>query len=42
MLNFVALSDDFKKAKEAIVNNIKKLNWSGGFYRRDIGHKVIK
>jgi len=42
VLNFVALSDDFKKAKEAIVNNIKKLNWSGGFYRRDIGHKVIK
>ena len=42
VLNFVALSDDFKKSKEAIVNNIKKLNWSGGFYRRDIGHKVIK
>ena len=42
VLNFVALSDDFKKAKESIVNNIKKLNWSGGFYRRDIGHKVIK
>ena len=42
VLNFVALSDDFKQAKEGIVNNIKKLNWSGGFYRRDIGHKVIK
>ena len=42
VLNFVALSDDFKKAKEGIINSIKKLNWSGGFYRKDIGHKVIK
>ena len=42
VLNFVALSDDFKKAKEGIVNNIEKLNWTGGFYRKDIGHKVIK
>ena len=42
VLNFVALSDDFKQAKEGIINSIKKLNWSGGFYRKDIGHKVIK
>ena len=42
VLNFVSLSDDFKKARISIINKIIKLNWSGGFYRKDIGHKVIK
>ena len=42
VLNFVSLSDNFKTAKEKIKNNLDKLNWSGGFYRKDIGYKVIK
>ena len=42
VLNFVSLSDDFNEAKDKIMINLKKLNWNGGFYRRDIGHKVIK
>ena len=42
VLNFVSLEDDFKFARENIVKNLKSLNWSGGFYRNDIGHKVIK
>ncbi len=42
VLNFVSLSDDFSLAKSKIIKNINKLNWSGGFYRRDIGYKVIK
>ena len=42
VLNFVSLSNDFKKARLSIINKIIKLNWSGGFYRRDIGYKVIK
>tara|TARA_B100002051_G_C16698349_1_gene619479 strand:+ start:10 stop:1275 length:1266 start_codon:yes stop_codon:yes gene_type:complete len=42
VLNFVSLSDNFKTAKEKIENNLDKLNWSGGFYRKDIGYKVIK
>ncbi len=42
VLNFVSLSDNFKTAKEKIKNNLEKLNWSGGFYRKDIGYKVIK
>ena len=42
VLNFVSLSDDFKKARLSIINKIIKLNWSGGFYRKDIGYKVIK
>ena len=41
VLNFISLSEDLKLARENIINNIKKLNWSKGFYRKDIGHKVI-
>ena len=42
VLNFVSLSDDFNNAKSDILKNLDKLNWSGGFYRKDIGYKVIK
>ena len=42
VLNFVSLSDDFNKAKISITKNLDKLNWSGGFFRKDIGYKVIK
>jgi phosphoribosylamine---glycine ligase len=42
VLNFVSLSDSFYDAKMNIKNNLDKLNWSGGFYRKDIGYKVIK
>ena len=42
VLNFVSLSDDFNLAKKNILDNLKKLNWSGGFYRKDIGYKVTK
>jgi phosphoribosylamine--glycine ligase len=41
VLNFVSLSDNFLKARNEVHQCIKKLNWSGGFYRRDIGFKVI-
>ncbi|MDA7576605.1 phosphoribosylamine--glycine ligase [Candidatus Pelagibacter sp.] len=41
VLNFVYLSNDFGKAKKEIHNSIDQLNWTGGFYRKDIGHKVI-
>ena len=41
VLNFVSLSDNLKSARENILQNLKKLNWSGGFYRKDIGYKVI-
>ena len=42
VLNFVSISEDFKKARNEILKNIDKLNWSGGFHRKDIGYKVIK
>ena len=42
VFNFVSLSDDFASAKKNIINNISALDWSEGFYRKDIGYKVIK
>ena len=41
VLNFVSLSDEFLKARENINKYLRKLNWTGGFYRKDIGYKVI-
>ena len=42
VLNFVSLSDDFNIAKKNILKNLDQLNWKDGFYRKDIGYKVIK
>ena len=42
VLNFVSLSDDFIQAKTRIIENLNKLDWQDGFYRKDIGYKVIK
>ena len=41
VLNFVCLSEDFAKSRVQILNLIKSLNWDGGFFRKDIGYKVI-
>ncbi len=41
VLNFVVKSNSFKESREIIINQIKKLNWEDGFYRKDIGFKVI-
>ena len=41
VLNFVAISKSFKKSRETIINLIEKVNWKNGFYRKDIGFKVI-
>ena len=41
VLNFVCLSDDFNKSRKKIFDLIRLLNWDGGFYRKDIGYKVI-
>ena len=41
VLNFVSLSDNFSKARESIHKNINILSWSDGFFRKDIGFKVI-
>ena len=41
VLNFVSLSDNFSEARNNIYRIINNLNWSDGFYRKDIGYKVI-
>ena len=42
VLNLVCISNDFSQARKNIIGNLKKLNWQGGFYREDIGYKVIE
>ena len=42
VLNFVSNSDDFLACRVEVINLIKKLNWKNGYFRGDIGHKVIK
>ncbi len=42
VLNFVSISGEFDQAKKNIISNLNKLNWNDGFYRKDIGYKVIK
>ena len=41
VINFVSLSSNFKESRNKIFNHINKLNWNGGFFRKDIGYKVI-
>ncbi|MDB9718918.1 phosphoribosylamine--glycine ligase [Candidatus Pelagibacter sp.] len=41
VINFVSLSSNFKESRNKIFGYIDKLNWSGGFFRKDIGYKVI-
>ena len=41
VLNFVCLSEKFLTAKNKVIDSINLLNWDGGFYRKDIGYKVI-
>ena len=41
VINFVSLSSNFKKSRDKALELISSLNWSEGFFRKDIGHKVI-
>ena len=42
VLNFTAIGKSFKQIRKRIIMYIKRLNWDEGFYRKDIGSKVIK
>ena len=42
VLNFVSLSDNFYDARQQVFKNLKQLKWPHGFYRKDIGYKVIE
>ena len=41
VLNFISLSNSYFNARKNIYKNLEKLNWKKGFYRSDIGYKVI-
>jgi phosphoribosylamine--glycine ligase len=42
VLNVTVLGNNFLKIRYKIFKIIKKINWKYGFYRRDIGWRVIK
>ena len=42
VLNFVIKSEEFKKSRDRAIHLIDKINWENGFFRKDIGYKVIK
>ena len=42
VLNISSMGNNFKKIRENILNIIKKISWKFGFFRKDIGWKVIK
>ena len=42
VLNFVSISNDFLTCRTEAINLINELNWKNGYFRRDIGYKVIK
>ena len=41
VLNFVIRSNNFKNNRETAIKLINKINWENGFFRKDIGYKVI-
>ena len=41
VLNFVILSEEFKKSRDTALNLINQINWPNGFFRKDIGFRVI-
>ncbi len=41
VLNFVSLSDSLKNSRDRAIKLINQLNWDNGYFRRDIGFKVI-
>ena len=41
VLNITSMGDSFFKIRLKIIKIIRKLNWKSGFYRKDIGWRVI-
>ena len=41
VLSFVSISEDFLDARKKIHKTLDNLNWNEGFFRKDIGYKVI-
>ncbi len=42
VLNVTSLGNSFLKIKKTIINILKKISWNKGFFRKDIGWRVIK
>jgi phosphoribosylamine---glycine ligase len=42
VFNVATSSKDLGEARKKCINSIKKINWKDGFYRKDIGWRVIK
>ena len=42
VLNFVIKSGNLKESRDQAINLLKALNWENGFFRKDIGYKVIE
>jgi len=42
VLNITSCAENLEKARENCLNNINKINWKDGFFRKDIGYKIIK
>ena len=42
VLNIISVSDEYKTSREKAISVIKELNWKDGFFRKDIGFKIIK
>ena len=42
VLNIVSKGKNFHQIRKKIIKLIKKINWKGGFFRKDIGWRVIK
>ncbi len=42
VLNITSKGSNFRNIRKNILKIIKKINWKYGFYRKDIGHKIIK
>ena len=41
VLSISEIGSNFLNIRKKIIKIIKKLNWKAGFYRKDIGWKVI-
>ena len=42
VLNFTSSGKNFLNVRKNILKLIKKLNWKNGFFRKDIGWKIIQ
>tara|TARA_Y100001960_G_C14013150_1_gene512338 strand:+ start:89 stop:256 length:168 start_codon:yes stop_codon:yes gene_type:complete len=41
VLNITTSSENLSKARNEALNKIKKINWKDGFFRKDIGWRII-